>query len=299
MSYDRYLAICDPLHYTSIMDFRLRSQLVLCSWLLGLLTISVIIFLVCSLQFCGPHIIDHYFCDFAPLLELSCSDYSTVKLVDVVLGIPFALVPFFFILFTYISIFITILGISSTVRKQKSFSNCSSHLIVVSAYYGTIVTVYMAPSKGQLFNINKVLSLLYTMGTPFFNPIIYSLRNQDIKIALSTEVSSMIVPSLLPSLRRFSCTKSVSSFNLSLKGKQEVWQVLFPVPVRGCEPVKQLLQSFFEPLTQSIGLRMIRGTLKGFEATALPELVSQLSCELGVLIRQHLLGKPHPSEHLE
>ncbi|KAM8972640.1 olfactory receptor 6B1-like [Pelodytes ibericus] len=184
MSYDRYLAICNPLQYCSIMDFRLCFQLTLWSWLLGIIAMFIIVIFVGNLLFCGPQIIDHYFCDLAPLLELSCSDYTIPELIDFISAICFVLLPFFFILFTYISIFITIAGISSTVGKQKSFSSCSSHLIVVSTYYLTLITIYLASSKGQSFNVNKVISLLYTMGTPFLNPIIYSLRNQEIKLAL-------------------------------------------------------------------------------------------------------------------
>ncbi|CAH2272523.1 olfactory receptor 9K2-like, partial [Pelobates cultripes] len=181
MSYDRYLAICDPLHYISIMDLKLRLKLVLLSWTLACLVMLFTVCLICNVTFCGPHIIDHYFCDIAPILELSCSDHSIIDLSYFTLAILFALIPFFLILFTYISIFITISQISSSNGKQKSFSTCSSHLMVVSTYYGTLITIYMVPSKGQSYNVNKVISLLYTVGTPFCNPIIYSLRNQEIK----------------------------------------------------------------------------------------------------------------------
>ncbi|KAM8972650.1 olfactory receptor 10A7-like [Pelodytes ibericus] len=184
MSYDRYLAICNPLHYISIMDLRLRVQLVFWSWLIACLVLLFTIFFVCNLQFCGPNIIDHYFCDLEPILELACSDHTIIDLTYFVLAIVLALFPFFFILYTYISIFITITQISSTRGRQKTFSTCSSHLIVVSIYYGTLIAIYMVPSTGQPFHINKVISLLYTMGTPFFNPIIYSLRNQEIKRAV-------------------------------------------------------------------------------------------------------------------
>ncbi|XP_053319960.1 olfactory receptor 11L1-like [Spea bombifrons] len=184
MSYDRYLAICRPLHYTSIMGFRLCFQLILLSWLLACIPTFILAPQVSALQFCG-HVIDHYFCDLGPLLELSCAKHSLLEIVDFVLAIPFVAVPFFFIIFTYVSIFITILGISSSLGRQKAFSTCSSHLTVVCAFYGTVITVYMTPSKGLSFNINKVLSLLYTVLCPFFNPILYSLRNEDIRIHLN------------------------------------------------------------------------------------------------------------------
>ncbi|XP_063302617.1 olfactory receptor 6N1-like [Pelobates fuscus] len=183
MSYDRYLAICDPLHYISIMDHRCCLLMALCSWLLAFLPLTVIILLVSNLHFCGPNVFDHYFCDFGPLLEMSCSEYTVILFVDFALATPYVLFPFLFIIFTYISICITILSISSTTGRQKAFSTCSSHLAVVSMYYGTIIAVYMAPSKGQSINVNKIMSLLYTMGTPFLNPIIYSLRNEEIKKA--------------------------------------------------------------------------------------------------------------------
>ncbi|OCT59581.1 hypothetical protein XELAEV_18001003mg [Xenopus laevis] len=164
MAYDRYLAICSPLHYVSIMDFRLCLYMSLCSW--------------------GPFDIDHYLCDFTPLLKLSCTDYKAVELTEIILTIPFMLLPFCFIIDTYVSIGLAILRISSTEGRHKAFSTCSSHLIVVCMYYGTVIIVYMVPSKGHNFNTNKILSLLYTVGTPFSNPIVYSLRNNEIKVAL-------------------------------------------------------------------------------------------------------------------
>ncbi|OCT59558.1 hypothetical protein XELAEV_18000980mg [Xenopus laevis] len=193
MSYDRYLAICYPLHYVSIMDFRLCLCFSLCSWVLSFLLNSFLNFLICRLQFCGPFVIDHYFCDFSPLLELSCSDYKDVEITDMIFGIPVVLFPFCFIIYTYVSIGLAILRISSTEGRHKAFSTCSSHLIVVCTYFGTLIAVYMAPSKGHRFNMNKLLSLLYTVGTPFFNPLIYSLKNNEIKINLVKYILNPIV----------------------------------------------------------------------------------------------------------
>ncbi|KAM8972580.1 olfactory receptor 5G29-like [Pelodytes ibericus] len=192
MSYDRYLAICNPLRYTSIMDSRLQLQLVISSWFFSCILMLMFTLLTRNLQFCGHNIIKHYFCDLGPLLELSCSDVTIIKISNFCTTIFIAIFPFVFIIYTYVSIFITIFRIPSSIGKQKAFSTCSSHLIVVSTYYGTLITIYMVPSKGQLFNINKALSLLYTVGTPFFNPILYSLRNQEIKRAFTKCVSAMI-----------------------------------------------------------------------------------------------------------
>ncbi|KAM3924514.1 olfactory receptor 6P1-like [Leptodactylus fuscus] len=184
MSYDRYLAICRPLHYSSIMDIKLRSYLTLSSWLIGFLVALVLFLFVCNFTFCGPYVMDHYLCDLAPLLELTCSDHSTLDILDFILTIPFIIFPFFFISFTYVSIFINILKISSTGGRRKAFSTCSSHLVVVSTYYGTLMNVYMIPSNLFTYNVKKIVSPLYTAGTPLLNPIIYSLRNQEIKSAL-------------------------------------------------------------------------------------------------------------------
>ncbi|MEE6505915.1 hypothetical protein FKM82_007381 [Ascaphus truei] len=184
MSYDRYLAICHPLRYTTIMNFKLHLQLVIWSWLLGFMFVLLIILPISQLQFCDPIVIDHIFCDIAPLLKHSCSDTSFIEIEEFVLSFPVTLFPFVFIIVTYICIFLTILRIPSTTGRQKAFSTCSSHLTVVCTYYGTLIIIYVVPSRGHSFTINKVLSLLYTVVTAFFNPIIYSLRNQEIKAAL-------------------------------------------------------------------------------------------------------------------
>ncbi|KAE8620601.1 hypothetical protein XENTR_v10010360 [Xenopus tropicalis] len=184
MSYDRYLAICYPLHYASIMDFIHRVYLSFFSWGLAIMLTLVLGLLISHLQFCEPFVIDHYFCDFAPLLELSCSDSKVLELTDIILGIPVVLLPFCFIIYTYVSIGLAILRISSTEGRHKAFSTCSSHLIAVCMFYGTLIIIYMVPSTGHGFNMKKTLSLLYTAGTPFLNPIIYSLRNNEIKGAL-------------------------------------------------------------------------------------------------------------------
>ncbi|OCT90875.1 hypothetical protein XELAEV_18019492mg [Xenopus laevis] len=191
MSYDRYLAICSPIYYVSIMNFRLCLYMILCSWGLALILSLVLNLLTFNLQFCGPYVIDHYFCDFTPLIKLSCTDYKAVELTDIILAIPFMLLPFCFILFSYVSIGLAILRISSTEGRHKAFSTCSSHLIVVCMCYGTLIIIYTVPSKENKFNIKKMLSLLYKVGTPFSNPIVYSLRNNEIEVALQKFVKSI------------------------------------------------------------------------------------------------------------
>ncbi|XP_056404963.1 olfactory receptor 11A1-like [Hyla sarda] len=184
MSYDRYLAICDPLHYISIMDYRLRLLLAIGSWVLGFALTLIPGILVATLQYCGPNVIDHFFCDLAPFLKLSCSDVSVVQTEIIVFSLPIILLPFLVIIASYIKIFLSIMKISSKSGRKKAFSTCSSHLTVVCMYYGTLIIVYMVPATGDLSNIKKSLSLLYIVVTPLFNPVIYSLRNKELQTAM-------------------------------------------------------------------------------------------------------------------
>ncbi|KAM4749413.1 olfactory receptor 11G2-like [Rhinophrynus dorsalis] len=185
MSYDRYLAICNPLRYSSVMNFQRCLHLVFCAWVAAfILTLNVIV-RVLGLQFCGPNVIDHFFCDLAPIMELSCSDTTLVDSVNLLVGFPASFLPLMFIIAIYFYIFHTILRIPSTTGRQKAFYTCSSHLTVVSIYYGTLITSYMFDSKERSLSLKKVLSFLYTVVTPFLNPVIYSLRNKDIKSILA------------------------------------------------------------------------------------------------------------------
>ncbi|KAM9312341.1 olfactory receptor 10A7-like [Gastrophryne carolinensis] len=192
MSYDRYLAICSPLHYVSIMNKGLCVKLILVSWLLGFCVASILIHGICQLQFCGPNIIDHFFCDFTPLVELSCADATVVLMEATSMSIPIVVVPFFIIALSYTNIVRSILKISSSSGRKKSFSTCSSHLTVVSIFYGTLTAMYMLPNKKQSQMVSRAVATLYTVITPFCNPIIYSLRNKEINNAFRFVVYSKI-----------------------------------------------------------------------------------------------------------
>ncbi|XP_068129380.1 olfactory receptor 10A7-like [Hyperolius riggenbachi] len=183
MSYDRYLAICNPLHYTSVMNTLLCMGLSIISWLLSIFLVMIVTIKMASLNFCGPNIIDHFYCDALPLISLSCSDISTLQIEMLLVSIAVLFLPFFLIIISYSYVITTIIKIPSTIDKQKAFSTCSSHLIVVSLFYVTLICTYGLPTQGQFLSLNKLLSLLYTVGTPLINPMIYSLRNKDIKIA--------------------------------------------------------------------------------------------------------------------
>ncbi|XP_032636644.1 olfactory receptor 6F1-like [Chelonoidis abingdonii] len=184
MSYDRYLAICNPLHYAARMSGRACLQLAGGSWIGGFLCCGIATLSISQLTFYGPNVIDHFFCDFIPLVKLSCNDPHLMETLAVTLMLLFSLVPFLLTFISYICIIASILRIPSTTGRQKTFSTCSSHLIVVSIYYATLLIVYMFPTTDILNDLKKNLSIVYTVLTPLVNPLIYSLRNKEIQEAL-------------------------------------------------------------------------------------------------------------------
>ncbi|OCT90787.1 hypothetical protein XELAEV_18019404mg [Xenopus laevis] len=184
MSYDRYLAICNPLCYSLIMNHRFCVKLIIMSWLLALSFISITVITAATQEFCNQNTINHFFCDYFPLLELSCSDTSLAQILMTTLSFPVLLIPFILISGSYICIAHEILTITSNIGRQKAFSTCSSHLAVVSIFYGSLIVTYVVPTRNQSQTIGKLLSLLYTVVTPFINPMIYSLRSTDMKNAL-------------------------------------------------------------------------------------------------------------------
>ncbi|KAG8573899.1 hypothetical protein GDO81_008922 [Engystomops pustulosus] len=184
MSYDRYVAICNPLRYNSVMTSTCCVILIITCWVLGFFASFIDTLMAQMLDFCGPNIIDHYFCDLDPLLKIACSDTYPIQLEVSLQGVLALIIPTIIIITSYAKIASIILKIPSSTGRQKAFSTCSSHLIVVSIFYWTLFSVYVVPSKGKTSTIGKILSLLYTVFTPFINPIIYSLRNTDIRKAV-------------------------------------------------------------------------------------------------------------------
>ncbi|XP_077137718.1 olfactory receptor 1S1-like [Ranitomeya variabilis] len=180
MSFDRYLAICHPLRYATVMNAENCLRLVCSSWLVAFLLMTSEMILLYQLQFCQSNVIDHFFCDIAPLLELSTSDTTLVSWYDFALSLSFIFLAFLLVLASYIRIIITILKISSVIGRKKAFSTCSSHLAVVCTYYGTLVAIYLVPSSQSLLDENKFRTLMYTVIIPLVNPVIYSLKNQEI-----------------------------------------------------------------------------------------------------------------------
>nr|XP_013813033.1 PREDICTED: olfactory receptor 10A7-like [Apteryx mantelli mantelli] len=183
MAYDRYLAICQPLLYASLMSWKVCLQMAAGSWLGGLLISVLITSFISHQRFCGPKAIDH-FCDFTALMELSCSDTTALIPVALITSFLDLVFPFLFTLASYVCIIAAILRIPSSVGRQKAFSTCSSHLTVVNVFHGTLIIVYMLPRTPQLRQLNKVFSFSYTVLTPLVNPLIYSLRNREVREAL-------------------------------------------------------------------------------------------------------------------
>ncbi|CAM9815157.1 unnamed protein product [Bubo scandiacus] len=183
MSFDRYVAICYPLHYTIIMNSRVCKGLVAGTYICGTAVGLVHTIITFSLPFCGLAI-NHFFCEIQPLLELLCGNTSPSEIQVIVVAV-FAIVgPFLLIIYSYIHIISTILKISSTESQQKAFSTCSSHLLVVTLFYGTASSMYLRPKSSYSASVDKLLSLSYSVVTPLLNPIIYCLRNKEVKGAL-------------------------------------------------------------------------------------------------------------------
>ncbi|XP_071473238.1 olfactory receptor 5P76-like [Marmota flaviventris] len=192
MAYDRFVAICNPLLYSTKMSTQVCLQLFVVAYTGGFLNASSFVISFFSLLFCGPNRVNHFFCDFAPLVELSCSDVSVPSVVTSFSVGSIIVVTVFVIVISYIFILITILRMSSTEGRHKAFSTCTSHLTAVTLFYGTITFIYVMPRSNYSTDQNKVVSVLYTVVIPMLNPLIYSLRNQEIKGALKRELSKKI-----------------------------------------------------------------------------------------------------------
>ncbi|XP_051013882.1 olfactory receptor 1468-like [Acomys russatus] len=184
MAYDRYVAICLPLQYRSIMSPNLCLCLMLLSWVLTVLYSMLHTLLLVRLSFCEDNVIPHFFCEISALLKLACSDIYINELMILILGGLVSVVPFLLIVVSYVQIVSSILKISSTRVIHKIFSTCGSHLSVVSLFYGTIIGLYLCPSSNNSTVKETVMAMMYTVVTPMLNPFIYSLRNRDMKKAL-------------------------------------------------------------------------------------------------------------------
>ncbi|XP_014700006.1 olfactory receptor 11H7-like [Equus asinus] len=184
MACDRYLAICRPLHYPSIMTGQLCATLVSLCWLIGFLGYSIPIFFISQLPFCGPNIIDHFLCDVDPLMALSCAPKPIIQYVFYSMSSLIIILTIMYILGSYTLVLRAVLQVPSSSGWQKAFSTCGSHLVVVSLFYGTIMVMYVSPTSGNSVAMHKIITLIYSVVTPVLNPFIYSLRNRDMQFAL-------------------------------------------------------------------------------------------------------------------
>ena len=192
MSYDRYVAICKPLHYTTIMNNRVCVLLVFCAWLAGFLNIFPPVILFLQLDYCGSNIIDHFTCDYFPLLQLSCSDTWLLEVIGFYSAIEILLFTLALIILSYMFIIKTILRLPSASQRKKAFSTCSSHMIVIFISYGSCIFVYINPSAKEKASLMKGVAILDTSVAPMMNPFIYTLRNQQVKQAFKDTIQKFI-----------------------------------------------------------------------------------------------------------
>ncbi|XP_006884009.1 PREDICTED: olfactory receptor 6C70-like [Elephantulus edwardii] len=186
MSYDRYVAICKPLHYISIMSNKVCNRLLFSSWVTAFLFVFPPLILGLNLDFCASNIIDHFICDISPVLQLSCTDTYLLELIAFLLALMTLIVTLLLVIISYSYIIKTILKFPSAQQKKKAFSTCSSHMIVVSITYGSCIFIYIKPSANERVTLSKGVALLNTSVAPLLNPFIYTLRNQQVKQAFKT-----------------------------------------------------------------------------------------------------------------
>ncbi|XP_010596052.2 olfactory receptor 6C2-like [Loxodonta africana] len=190
MSYDRYVAICKPLHYTTIMNDRVCTIFVLGCWLTGLLVILPPLSLGVQLDLCNSNLIDHFGCDASPLLKIVCSDTQFVEQIVLTMAVLTLIFTLVCVIVSYTYIIKTILGLPSAQQRKKAFSTCSSHVIVVSLTYGSCIFIYIKPAKEGVA-LNKVVSLLNTSFIPLMNLFIYTLRNKQVKQAFKDSLKKI------------------------------------------------------------------------------------------------------------
>ncbi|XP_006274667.1 olfactory receptor 6P1 [Alligator mississippiensis] len=188
MAYDRYVAICSPLRYPAIMTHELCFRLVAGSWMGGFTSSMLKVTFISRLTFCGS-VINHFFCDISPLLNLACTDMSLAELVDFILALIMILMPLLVVVASYLCIAAAVAQIPTAQGRRKAFSTCASHLAVVVIFYSTTLFTYARPRAMLAFDSNKLVSVLYTIVVPLFNPIIYCLRNKDVEDALKKMIA--------------------------------------------------------------------------------------------------------------
>ncbi|KAE8588181.1 hypothetical protein XENTR_v10022384 [Xenopus tropicalis] len=192
MAYDRYVAICKPLHYNTITNKRFCISMAAACWALGCINSSFHVPYIFHMSFCRSHHVNHFFCELPVFFPLSCQDTWLQEVSMYISACIIGLIAFILILFSYAYIISTILSIRSTKGRHKAFSTCASHLTVVSLYYGPLMFMYLRPHSRNSPSTERTVSIIYTVVTPMLNPLIYSVRNKDIKVTLRGSSKKMI-----------------------------------------------------------------------------------------------------------
>uniref|UniRef100_A0A8C8VN94 G-protein coupled receptors family 1 profile domain-containing protein n=1 Tax=Pelusios castaneus TaxID=367368 RepID=A0A8C8VN94_9SAUR len=192
MAYDRFMAICNPLLYRVIMTRMRCILLVVCTYICGFVNAVVQTPFIFTLSFCHSNVINHFFCDIPPILKLSCSNTRNANTVHFTLSTIVVVITILIVLFSYMYILITILKIHSAKGRRKSFSTCASHLMAVTIFYGTVIFMYLRPSSGYTMDTDKFISVFYILVIPMLNPLIYSLRNKEVKDAFQRMINRKV-----------------------------------------------------------------------------------------------------------
>ncbi|XP_073491045.1 olfactory receptor 5AR1-like [Aquarana catesbeiana] len=182
MAYDRYVAICYPLHYTTIMSKMICLRIATGTWLCGFLLSISHVALTLNVDLCGNNVINHFLCEVPEILSLSCENIILVEFIIFVVGVIILMTPVTFIVVSYIKIMLCIIKIASSSGRRKAFSTCGSHMIVVAIFYGSAMAAYMKPRSSSIPGTDKVIAIFYTIVPPMLNPMIYTLRNNDVKV---------------------------------------------------------------------------------------------------------------------
>ncbi|XP_055971727.1 olfactory receptor 6C2-like [Sorex fumeus] len=185
MSYDRYVAICKPLHYMTIMNHRVCRRLLFCCWVITLLILIPLVSVVMGLEFCDNNALDHFACDADAIITISCSDTQFIQKFFIICAVFVLFATLMFVVWSYICIIQTIFRFPSAQQRKKAFSTCSSHMIVVSITYGSLIFIYVKPTGKDVMRINKGITLLATSISPMISPFIYTLRNKQVIQALN------------------------------------------------------------------------------------------------------------------
>ncbi|KAM4626909.1 olfactory receptor 10A7-like [Discoglossus pictus] len=184
MAYDRYVAICHPLHYTTIINRSVCIKIATGTWICGFLLAISHVALTMNSDFCGSNQINHFECEVPEVLMLGCGNKIIIEFVIFLVGVIILMIPVTFIIISYIKIIIAIFKISSSAGRQKAFSTCGSHIMVVILFYGSAMAAYMKPRSSSSPDSDKIIAIFYTVITPLLNPLIYTLRNKEVKTAL-------------------------------------------------------------------------------------------------------------------